>query len=276
MKNTLSLFCLLIVTQYVNAQFTNDLLDQFSSTSCYVIAYHKETPISSATGFFISANANLYFVTNNHVVGAEFFINEYKRDNNQQSPPAQKIPDHLKVRIYNKEFGKFTFLNIPLSDNGKNRCIKFWENETQKIEMLDIVAIPTPELVTKLQSTRTLAESNILTELLLVPSSELFIVGFPLNHGQTALYPIWKRGTIASQPPLSNTNSSTFLIDATTRSGMSGSPVFFRNTSYTTNKDQNYGPLQTFLVGIYSAQNASMEIGVVSKLDAVFKKLNTL
>ena len=89
------------------------------------------------------------------------------------------------------------------------------------------------------------------------PGSVAFIIGFPHNLSVEFGLPIWKSGFIASEPHYSVTWGGTysdvggmsggktipaFFIDALTRAGMSGSPVF---ASYTGSWDMShpYQPL---------------------------------
>src|SRR5690242_7246944 len=62
---------------------------------------------------------------------------------------------------------------------------------------------------------------------LCVLEAKLFVIGYPQNTEN--FYPIWKSGTIASEPNLMPLGIPFFYIDATTRKGMSGSPVVFRD-----------------------------------------------
>lgn len=55
---------------------------------------------------------------------------------------------------------------------------------------------------------------------------EVFIVGFPHGFGIHDFFPVWKRGTIASEPLLKEDGVSRFLVDAFSHPGMSGAPVF--------------------------------------------------
>lgn len=55
--------------------------------------------------------------------------------------------------------------------------------------------------------------------------SELYIVGFPRGLKPVGNFPIWKRGSIASEPRWQARLERCFWIDAATRGGMSGSPV---------------------------------------------------
>lgn len=55
---------------------------------------------------------------------------------------------------------------------------------------------------------------------------EIFIVGFPYGFGHHNLLPVWKRGTIASEPLLKEDGMSRFFVDVFSHPGMSGAPVF--------------------------------------------------
>jgi hypothetical protein len=59
--------------------------------------------------------------------------------------------------------------------------------------------------------------------------NEVFILGYPLGFTHFMNTPIWKRGSIASEPHLETPEArKRVVIDATTRQGMSGSPVVMR------------------------------------------------
>jgi hypothetical protein len=55
--------------------------------------------------------------------------------------------------------------------------------------------------------------------------SEVYVPGFPLGLRPVGNFPIWKRGSIASEPKWLARQQICFWIDAATRKGMSGSPV---------------------------------------------------
>lgn len=62
-------------------------------------------------------------------------------------------------------------------------------------------------------------------------TDELFIPGYPKNVQDTFGQPVWKRATIASSVQLGWNHMPKFLVDSASRSGMSGAPVFYYNTS---------------------------------------------
>jgi hypothetical protein len=62
--------------------------------------------------------------------------------------------------------------------------------------------------------------------------NDVLILGYPLGYEHFAFTPVWKKGIIAAEPNFDinqdRTKTGKVLIDATTREGMSGSPVVMR------------------------------------------------
>jgi len=56
--------------------------------------------------------------------------------------------------------------------------------------------------------------------------TDLFIVGYPYGIETEGFFPIWKKGSVASEPLTPQNKLARFYIDAFTTPGMSGSPVF--------------------------------------------------
>ncbi|QJT11640.1 trypsin-like peptidase domain-containing protein [Aeromonas sp. 2692-1] len=99
-----------------------------------------------------------------------------------------------------------------------------WYEHSRRAEGVDIVAIEISfpdEAVTFTQDMLGLVE-----DIDVMAGSDLFIVGFPWGYSVEDYYPIWKRGTVASEPSVKPNGLSMFFIDAFTHPGMSGSPVF--------------------------------------------------
>jgi hypothetical protein len=59
---------------------------------------------------------------------------------------------------------------------------------------------------------------------------DCFVLGFPEGMNGPGLTPIWKRGSIATEPLYDFRGTPGFLIDTATRKGMSGSPVLARHS----------------------------------------------
>jgi Trypsin-like peptidase domain len=89
--------------------------------------------------------------------------------------------------------------------------------------------------------------------------SDVFVLGYPLGFSHFISTPIWKRGSIASEPHAETPESrNRIMIDATTRSGMSGSPVVLREKTHYVSEGGE----------IVQHANASRFIGVYSSRPA--------
>jgi hypothetical protein len=98
---------------------------------------------------------------------------------------------------------------------------------------------------------------------------DVFILGYPFGAKPPG-FPVWKRGSIASEPDLVRQTTGYYLIDTASRPGMSGSPVILR--SWTSLMDEpgmvasQDRPLNRF-IGVYSGRLTSevfeAQIGMV-------------
>lgn len=61
----------------------------------------------------------------------------------------------------------------------------------------------------------------------LLPSDDLFILGYPQNIVDWTGQPLWKRATVASSPQLGWQREKMFLVDCASREGMSGAPAIY-------------------------------------------------
>lgn len=106
---------------------------------------------------------------------------------------------------------------------------------------------------------------------------DVFVCGFPYKKSTEHVWElIWKRGSIATNPRYPWRGQDCFLIDATTTSGMSGSPVFVRKfgpTLIESNGGINFDLMDTSLMhtrflGLYGGHisgEMNLNIGIVWK-----------
>jgi Trypsin-like peptidase domain len=94
------------------------------------------------------------------------------------------------------------------------------------------------------------------TDLRIEIGMEVFILGYPFKIELPA-FPVWKRGSIASEPQLVRFITDYILVDTASRPGMSGAPVIRRSW---TNQTVTPGvgalvdtPLNKF-IGVYSGR----------------------
>lgn len=274
MKKLFPLFITILSPLITISQEVDSLVDFNSLASIYVVAQKGNKPLWSGTGFFLQVRNTIYLITNNHVVGGKYHTDEFKR-NHKNDSAKDTLPDVLSIRLFNKKVGTYKFESIGLEDaKGNLLYTKIYENEKDTSTLLDAVAIPIKGLNNIITSvTINGYDSSSIGDIPLYTSQQLFVIGYPQNT--STFYPIWKGGTIASEPNFLHLGISTFYIDATTRKGMSGSPVIFRDDKIVSSKHgiQFFSGLVTKLIGIYSAQNFDTELGVVTRIETIYRNL---
>lgn len=106
------------------------------------------------------------------------------------------------------------------------------------------------------------------------PSSSLTLVGYPYGYyDKTNSLPIWKTGSVASEPSVDFDNKPLFVIDISAFPGMSGSPAFvISNGTYETEGGgTTVGSARKFM-GIYASMQMLKERKFLEQLDADQKK----
>jgi hypothetical protein len=146
----------------------------------------------------------------------------------------------------------------------------------QEGQSIDLAALALPEDARV--HFRAMSKSIGVFEPYLEVGAEVFILGFPRGLKPTGNLPIRKRGSIATEPYFhAYYTDPSFLIDAATREGMSGSPVVARAITKQ-EMDKIRAPLAAdtriiqhrglSLVGVYSGR-----IGVKDALEAQLGKV---
>lgn len=190
-------------------------VDPNSCISIFIECFCGKDRVGNATGFTITHEGKNYLVTNWHVVTGK-------------SPQTgklvlSKVPDALTIWLHDaNELGKWHLKLENLYDQGTGA--KRWLERSLGKNIIDVIALPLPNYSEVRIYSLDLSLRS--TDLLLPPSEPVSIVGFPFGQSSSGKFPIWKTGHIASDIDLDYFNLPVFLIDATTKSGMSGSPVF--------------------------------------------------
>lgn len=181
----------------------------------------KHAMRSYATGFFIRTANSVYLITNWHVVSG--------LDPADTSKAAKPTPVFLKATVISKT-QMVTELTIPLYDE---QLLPLWSEHHLGSEVdLAIYKLPaTLENYFDFIDVHSVEDEIHIDERV---ANDVFIVGYPFSRdefknsfGDDAPYymPVWKRGSIAFEPRL-RLKGRVLLIDALSRAGMSGSPVF--------------------------------------------------
>ncbi|MEW6307150.1 MAG: trypsin-like peptidase domain-containing protein [Verrucomicrobiota bacterium] len=230
-------------------------IDSLSLPSLPLTAFVNGLPLGSATGFVVTKSGKSFLITNWHVVSGRH------PDTNQPSSSTGGIPDELQVMHHLKRgLGNWGAFSVRLLDAVGNPG---WLEHSSG-QRVDVVAIPLDPLPADVQLyPMNLALANV--DLMPEPGIPVFIIGFPGISVAGAL-PVWKTGHLASDHDVDYSNKPAFLIDATTRGGMSGSPVVARMSG-------GYRSSQAFVIssgmttrflGVYSGRvRDNSEIGIV-------------
>ena len=192
-------------------------------------------PIAYATGFRFNLDGEDYLITNWHVVTGKHAFTGDKL--------SLKTPKYLGVMIAQQvdTDGGFAFgaCAWPLyADNGSPA----WLEHPHLGSTCDVVALPfkMPRGAAKFMHPP--ANHISRAEIPVRPGSEVFAVGYIDGYGVHNGFPIWRSGYLASEPELdvvvgaehpmevpfggSGFDLPAVFIDALTRHGMSGAPVF--------------------------------------------------
>lgn len=235
----------------------------------------KET-IATATGFLITYNGSTYLVTNHHVFSGRHPDSRELLDKHAAIPTS--------VVVWHHEGGPSSGWNREpydlLEDDGKPKYLEHPQNADaiRDVALLRLDPLPTSTVAYNLDFRKPNPGAYI------GPSSPVSIVGFPMGKAAGGSLPVWKTGHIASEPKLDYGDLPSFLIDATTKQGMSGSPVaFVSHGGYPLEPQEGIvggigmGSALVFL-GVYASRNMppfeDMHIGRVWKPVVIDEILN--
>ena len=241
-----------------------------------------------ATGFFYRGQTNnVYLVTNWHVVTG-------RNPTNPTSSKSGAVPCTLRCKLHKKmehdsaiSLSQIMQMDVSINtDDGDN---PEWLEHHIHRHLVDVVAIKMDDL-DDLESTCTFHVVNDCKEFetKFEPSvmDQAIVIGYPWGlTGGGATLPLYKRGSIASEPMVNYGDLPRMLIDCRTTQAMSGSPVIVSHSGIwhpdgKPSANTIHGTITNF-IGVYSgrlyAKDSSglagddeiSEIGVVWKKETV-------
>ena len=237
-------------------QITKNYIDKYTVSSVLVKLLFQKEEIGHATGFFWQTSDRLYFVSNWHVFSG--------RDpwSGQPKHGAGALPTHLGILIHVKDkLGEAIWHTASLRDENNT---PLWKEHAIFGRSVDVAVMEVPvNLTVKVKAANVtldqypLNRSRFVDDMLTAIGSDVFVIGFPFGLQKQGPFPIWKRGSIATEFGLDVDQRPCFLIDTATREGMSGSPVLLRKAGgYTTANavlNLDSGIAHKFL-GVYSGR----------------------
>ena len=223
------------------------------------------------TGFIVREvnDGPPFLITNWHVLTGR----NPQNPENLLDPVMPSSPDAFRVELFeaNTDLERKLTVRIPLyaAASGQPR----WLEHPKFGNLVDIGAL---ELQGPLERAEIVSSAELHSQrnMKLEVGMDVCVVGFPYGLTVGGILPLWKKGIVASEPWVQIDDLPRFLIDASTRKGMSGSPVFaISNGTYRTTDGkvvQDFGLHPTYnFIGIYSAYLPSPgkeplpELGVV-------------
>ncbi|MGV1014489.1 MAG: S1 family peptidase [Methyloceanibacter sp.] len=235
-------------------------IDQFSLTTAPIEQFFKSTSLGHATGFVWYLDGIFYLVTNWHVVTCRNFQTGDNLTNHGGRPDKLRVMFNIRTPT----FGKQRYDLIIRDENGEPLWLVYPGRR------LDVVAIPLPFTGTEptfiLNPINTLASADLAVGV----GMDVFILGYPFGAEPPGL-PVWKQGSIASEPELARLTTDYFLVDTASRPGMSGAPVIRRSWGYHLFRGDtvSMGPgAETTFIGVYSgrihtADTSDAQLGLV-------------
>jgi hypothetical protein len=222
-------------------------INPYSACAVPVDIYYNNDRVGKATAFFVENNGRLFLISNWHVFSG--------RDPKTGQPKDQTnytVPTHLKIKYHRSP--DFGIIEHKIALNSTDGSPK-WIQSKKYGQRVDVAAIEV--LFHRTYWPYTVTGSPQARDMMISVGSDIFVLGFPLGVMTTGLFPVWKRGSVATEFEIDANNLPSFIIDTATREGMSGSPVIARaNGSYLSangNSIHVVGLAYRFL-GIYSGR----------------------
>jgi S1-C subfamily serine protease len=221
-------------------------LDLFTLAVVPIELFFNNTELGHGTGFIWRIDDRNFLVTNWHVFSAkDFFTKENIRADAGR-------PNRIVARFnIHGQFWKQVW-HIRIRDDEDRPLWLIHPHRGVDIAVLELHDDEEKRVVT-------LYPLNVLAvaPLKVAIGMEVFILGYPFKIEPPA-FPVWKRGSIASEPQLSRLSSDYILVDTASRPGMSGSPVIRRSWTNHLMEDGTNRPLDattlTRFIGVYSGR----------------------
>lgn len=171
--------------------------------------------LEQATGFVVQQGHRFALVTNRHVLAG---VNPNGRCRNEQGVVPNRLRVHLWARATTSTVQTGVSHEVHLRDDAE--C-QLWTDHPQGWQV-DVAAI---ELQLPDETLLATVDPSIPATHLPGVCDDVFVVGFPFGVNAEGLA-VWTRGTIATEYEFDYDELPRYLIDARTRPGQSGSPVF--------------------------------------------------
>jgi Trypsin-like peptidase domain len=196
-----------------------------------------------ATGFLLRYGENFYLVTALHVLTGRHWQTKQLLSASGFIPAefTLMIPHYRQPAPRSHQLNWFLHRIEPMKPvDGADEEVAPWLVHPDHKEDVDVALMPLGDLPQRILSqavARGVADlgSPLFSFDGLSPprlstsvADDVFVIGFPENIKTAGELPVWKRGSVATEPDLPINDLPYCLVDTGTRGGMSGSPVVRR------------------------------------------------
>lgn len=258
-------------------------MNNLSLSTCYLkMKTVTGAEIATATGFIYEHGDSLYLITNGHNLTGKNCFDGERLDN------SAGIPVKIETQFFQKRDGdpSLYIATVPIDLYiDENHSIPSWFMHPDHGYRVDVVAILLGKKAELIPTYLIQPINNIIfDEYDLAVSDDVFILGYPFNISVGGSLPIWKRGSVASEPSISLLNLPFYYIDTATRPGMSGSPVIMQRSGLHSKTGELalsslIGTIRCF-AGIYSGRIGAedefkAQLGIVWKKEVIMEILDS-
>jgi hypothetical protein len=234
----------------MNRPFPPQVQSRFTRTPLYLELLALGQVIGSGTGFVIQTlSPRQYLVTNWHVLSGRNAETRVVLSRHAAIPDQIRIHHHSLADINQRE-PRIQDLYFD-SDRTRPRWLEHPRGHEVDVVLLPLENVEPPVAVSRFNP------SCADTGLLELPGLQVSIVGFPYDLHVGRRWPVWKTGHIASDPGYDYDDRPCFLIDITSRTGMSGSPIVFQSPGPFRIRDGEQGinaRMEVQFMGVYSGR----------------------
>jgi hypothetical protein len=231
-----------------------NLISPLSVSTVKLELFFNDIRLSEATGFFYKNQSRYFLISNWHVLTGRNVSSGQPIDKNGA------IPNKLQFNIFsntNQDTSNIISVFFYLNDTKSESIIV--EHQLGRQVDIAMIELPLDFVSGKLALFCHYFDlDDINHDIIYEVGDNTYIIGYPEGISIHNVLPIWKGGTIASEPHLNTSGSeSFFLVDTATRPGMSGSPVVFRSVNIHRRSYNNIimnGKLEIKLIGVYSGR----------------------
>jgi hypothetical protein len=194
-------------------------VDGYSLAAVPVEMYFEMTLLAKATALVWQLGEQYFLITNWHVVSGK---NPLTGEHLDKTTLAE--PNRIRVVWNAKQAPMKMRLSEEFSLRGPGGEPHWWVHPEhgQRVDVIAFPIVKTP--AAELVPINKIPENDLAIHI----GMDVFVIGYPYGPDDSYM-PVWKRGSIASEPELVGPQNLFLYIDTASRKGMSGSPVIRRS-----------------------------------------------